>query len=330
MRNFFWIVFILSLLALPAGVYAQDSVDFQWNRWDVVIDVQPDSDTLAISETQEFALSDGTVRFGSRAWTDPVDVNDVFVVMGGDANPVQLSRADAGEEPGTYTVSQSGNETELRYYLPTPAQSGDTFVAQINYAAPVAVEGLVDWVVIPGDHAAPVQSSTVTINFPSGETPDPSLVRVAAGSGSVEQNGNSFTIQTPSPLASDQMLAIQVPFGANVGAAGEAPGEVEPAPDAGSEDDGNVVSGDTWTLILLGGIVLLVLLGGGGLLRRLTLPTPDPDRSTRNYNPFPAQPREGAIKPPPNERGFRRSTDQDRDLPQVDDRKDSGGSAGLG
>ncbi len=329
-RTLFGIILILSLLALPAIVQAQ-AIRFVWTRWDAILDVQPEGDTLAISETQEFAIREGTARFGSRTWTQPVDVRDVFVVMGGSSTPVQLARSGGGE-PGTYTVAQSGDDTELTYYLPRAASSGDTFVAQINYAAPIPVEGLVDWIVIPSEHGAPVESSTVTINFPPGEAPDRSLVRVAAGAGAVEQNGNSFTVRSQGPLAANEMLVIQIPFGADVGAAGEPVGNAEPAaPVAPAAPAGDGIGiGSTTVLALLCGVGLLVLLGGGGLLRNL-LPAllGSGLGTTRRYNPLGRSvPRSSGL--PSFGRGFRRSSNQSRNLPQVGRRKDGGGSAGLG
>ncbi len=347
MRKIVWIIAAVILLLGVSGVVQAQDISFRWNRWDVIIDVQADGQALAISEVQEFVILEGTVRFGERAWTDPVEVQNVFVVMGTGSNaPEQLTESDS-EEPGTYTVSQSGDETELRYYLPREAQGGEIFIAQINYTAPVTVEGLVDWQVIPDEHAAPIESSTVTINFAPDAVPAQGLVRVASGTGTVTQNGNSFVIQSQGAVPANEGFAVQAPFGEGVGTAGDpADGAVEPAGGAAQaprtepqDDSSGLKINNTCLLGVLCVVGLFLLLGGGRLLRGLGGLGPvigGGQGGTGGIGPFGGGTGGTTGRIPGGgtstgrSRGFRRSPTQGRSLPRIGRRKGGGGRAGLG
>lgn len=328
-RRVWLLTLVFALLLIPAAAQAQN-IDFKWKRWDSFIDVQPANNALSITETQEFVIFEGPVRFGSRTWTQPVEIQAVYIVVPEDTHsPTELTYADS-EEPGTYFVSQTDDETELKYYLPRAVNGGESFIAQINYTAPLATAGLVDWKVIPGEHAAPIDSSTVTINFPSGGAPGKELVRIASGSGDVEQNGNSFIIRSQGPIAENQIFAIQAPFGEGVGAAGAPAGGAppeNPAPrEAPQKPSGGIQISNTCLLGLVCGVMLLLLLGGGGLLRNL-VPTLTPGAGTPRY---PGAGNAPQPIPRSRSRGFTRSANQRRRLPGVGRRKDSGGSSGLG
>jgi hypothetical protein len=204
--------------------------------------------------------------------------------------------------------------------------SGETFVVQINYTAHVTTAGLVDWKVIPGEHAAPIDSSTVTIHFPEGTAPSQGLVRIVSGSGDVEQTGSGFVIHSKGSIPANEIFAIQAPFGEEVGAAGAPAGDAPPnnlAPRQQEPSSGFQLS-NTCVLGLVCGIMLVLLLGGGGLLRNL-VPTINPGTGRPLYPGEGDAP--GAI---PRSRGFMRSPNQRRRLPGIRGRKDSGGSSGLG
>ncbi|MCU0500092.1 MAG: hypothetical protein MUF87_22310 [Anaerolineae bacterium] len=343
---------LMTLLALwVTSLPTTAQIDFEWERWDVTITVQSETD-LAITEIQEFALYNGTVERGTRTWTQPVQIDSVFYVgQGGRAE--ELRQSNGGETPGTYTVSER-NETILTYYLPEASRSN--FVVQINYYATSPVEGVLDWIAIPGRHGAPVNNSTVTINFENGDTPDPGLVRITAGSGDIQVNGDQVVI-TADRLGSDDMFAIQLPFGltgGNTGGFNQAPDgrSVAPAPsNQGNDPLANFQMPGLGTICAIICIVgVLMLFGGGNLLRGLggglfgggrggglfggggSIPTP-----RGRGNPFGGlfgggNRRPGSFEPrdQPSERGFRRSSRQNRDVPSVRGKNDDGGSAGLG
>lgn len=345
LRPLMWLsVLLLVLLAMPFTVSAQGSPNIEWNRWDAQIAVQPNSDQLQIAETQEVRILNGSIRQGTRFWTNPVQVQAVYVVLNNGQNPTQLQASSNGQ-PGTYTVSQASDRTTLTYNLPTSQQAGNTFTVQINYTTTSPTSGMVDWKAVPAEHAFDVRSSTVRIRFPEGGVPDQSLVRISNGQGTVSVNGNEVVIQSSGPIAAQQPFAIQVPFGPGVGAAGNNNNPANP-----NNNPAGVPSGDNGTAIQLPGlgtilviicvVGFLLLVGGGSLLRALLggflgggvnrgggIFPPGPPNNYPGGGYFggdnePQQP--GGVN-----RGFRPSANQERNVGRVGNDKESGGGASF-
>ncbi len=349
MRSRLMLLLLAVLLLTPGLVFAQN-VSVQWNRWDDQITVQQDN-SLQIAETQEVQVLNGPVRQGSRYWTDPVQLQAVYLILGNN-QPQTLTQGN-GNQPGTYTLTQNGGQTTLTYYLTTPQNSGSTFTVQINYTATSPTSGMVDWNVIPSDHAFPIQSSTVRITFPNGQAPDSSLVRVAQGNGTATVNGNQVTIQSQGSIPPQQAFAIQIPYGAGVGAAGNTGntgntgGENNPGvvpPQQGNPGGVSTIQlpGCGTLLIILCIVGFILLVAGGGLLRGLLGGGLGSLLGRgRGYGPFGG----GSGGPfggggsgfggePPAEggqlnRGFRPSSNQDREIGNVRNDK-GGGGAGFG
>ncbi len=352
MRSRLAALLVVALLLTPALAFAQ-SINVEWNRWDAQITVQQNNQ-MQVAETQEVHVLDGTVKQGTRYWTDPVQIQNVYVILGNN-QPRALSQG-SNNQPGTYTLSQNGNQTTLTYYLDTPLTAGSTFVVQINYAAAIPSSGLVDWSIVPRDHAFNVRSSTVHIRFPNGQAPDPSLVRVSSGNGKASVNGNEVVIQSQGNIPPQQAFAIQVPFGAGVGAAGNSgnsgnvPPQNNPAnPGDNSNNPGAVPPADQpggtsfalpgcGTLLLIACVVgFLLLLGVGALLRGLLggggRVLGGPFGGGSNQGPFSGGGGFGGGQQGPFNnadqgglnRGFRPSSDQNRDLGNVGNDKDRGG-----
>ena len=337
-------ILLLAFALTPALAFAQ-SPSVQWNRWDAQITVPASGDQMQIAETQEVNVTGGTVSHGTRTWTNPVQVQNVYLIVGNDTTPQQLSPGN-GNQPNTYTVGDSNGGTSLTYTLPTPQGAGNTYVVQINYTATIPTTGLVDWKVVPANHAFPVLSSTVTMHFPNGQAPDPSLVRVSQGSGTATVNGNDVIIKSQGTIPANQSFGIQVPFGAGVGAAGQPNGSSDNSGNTSPANPINPATGtDTGTIQLPGiGTILLVicvvgvliLFGGGSLLRSL-LGGFLGGRNTYGggyNNPQQGGPFFGGDNQQQGggeiQRGFRPSSGgQDRQLPNIGNDKDSGGGASF-
>ncbi len=351
------ILLLMASLLFPQLIFAQ-SINAAWNRWDAQITVNSNSDQMQIAETQEIQVLNGTIHTGDRIWTHLVQVQSVYVNLSNDQTPRALAKGN-GTQPGTYAVSQASNDqTTLKYALSTPQNAGDTFVVQINYTATSPTTGMVDWVIVPGDHAFPVRSSTVRIHFPSGQAPDTSLARVSNGNGTAQISGNDLIIQSQGEIAAQQPFAIQVPYGAGVGAAGSNPNNnpntnpvgpdngvnpanPNPGPDQGTPGTSIQLPGLGTILMIVCGLGLLLLLGGGGLLRTLLGGflggalggrgssqggpfggTGQGPFNSGNQNPF-----QGSNS---SERGFRPSSNQDREIGNIGNDKDRGGGAHFG
>ena len=321
------------LLAAPITVSAQSNANVEWNRWDAQIAVPSNnSDQLQISETQEVHILDGSIRQGTRFWTSPVQVQAVYLVLNNDSSPVQLQQGSSSQ-PGTYNVSQSSGRTTLTYYLPTSQQAGNTFTVQINYTATSPTSGMVDWKVVPAEHAFNVRSSTVHIRFPDGSAPDPSLVRVSNGQGTASVNGSEVVIQSSGAIAAQQPFAIQVPFGPGVGAAGNSgnnnnpninpnnnTGNVPIQPNPGDSSQAIQLPGMGTILLILCVVGFLLLVGGG------TLGGPPINPGGGVFGGSNNAPQE----PGNLDRGFRSSSNQNRQVGSIGNDKDSGGGAGFG
>src|SRR5947209_1405962 len=121
MRTRIIALLVLALALTPALVSAQ-TAGVTFNRWDAQITARANSNQLQIAETQEVQVTAGTVSKGSRYWTDPVQIQSVYLVMSGSSNPQNLTQGN-GTQPGSYSISQSNNQTQLQYALPTPVNT---------------------------------------------------------------------------------------------------------------------------------------------------------------------------------------------------------------
>lgn len=272
----------LVLLFSVSAVAQAQSIAVEWLRWDAIITVADDGETITVNETQEIEVTNGTVRRGTRTWVDAVDVQGVFLVVNG--RPTALEAARSGEEEGTYRLTTAGDETVLTYYLLDPAGRGDSYVVQINYTTPVENAGILDMSIVPARRGFPVNSSTVTINLPDGTTPSEELVRILSGSADVTVQGSTVILQSDG-LDADQALQFQLPYGEGVGAAaGSGSGSSSGSSSASGSGSGSTSGGDTasgagssggtdavggidpiFIMIIIGiGVIILFGLGRGG------------------------------------------------------------------
>ncbi|MBZ0296333.1 MAG: hypothetical protein K8L99_27480, partial [Anaerolineae bacterium] len=227
---------LLGIFLTMVGGAAAQSPSVEWEAWNAQITAYANDSQIDVAETQVINVLDGSLSAGRRDYTQPVDIQTVYLVMNG-GQPRELM---PGSGPGTYQVSTSANDVVLEYELPTRAEAGDTFAVQINYVVDQPTPGLIDWFAVPGDHAAPVRSSTVTINFPDGGAPDPSLVRFTEGAGTVSTSGSSIVIQSQGAIQPNQAFGVQLPYGSGVGAPSNPSGSnnpAQPVPTGGTSTD---------------------------------------------------------------------------------------------
>lgn len=338
---------VLALLLVPGITYAQ-SPSVEWTRWDALINVG-NNNQLQIAETQEVKVTAGSVHHNKRVWTSTVQVQNVYII-GSDSTPQAVAQGN-GTSPNTYRVTQSGGQTVLDIELPGAAQTGNSFVEQINYTATSPTDGMVDWKIVPAEHDFPVRSSTARIRFPAGQAPDQSLVRASQGNANVSANGSEITVQSASQIPAGQSFAIQVPFGAGVGAAGNtgntgnvAPAPVSPFQPADGSSTQIQLPGLGTILLIVCGIGLLLLFGGGSLLRSLlgSFLGGGLGRSSGGgigSDPFGGSNsggggifgggQSGSEPPASSGRGFRASDNQDRSIGKVGNDKDSGGGSSF-
>jgi hypothetical protein len=313
---------------------AAQSPGVEWLNWDAVITTQANSTQLTIAETQTVQVTNGALQTGQRNYSQPVNIQSVYIAI----NNEQQQQLSQGNGVGNYQVSNSNGDMILEYQLPHSVSAGEQFAIQINYTTDSPTAGLIDWFIVPGGHAAPVDSSTVTINFPAGQAPDSSLVRIPQGLGTITTSGDSIIIQSQGAIPANQSFEIQLPYSASVSNAGNSndsnpnnPVAAQPAPTGTT----NSTSGGLSTLLVVVCIVgALVVFGAFTLARGLfsglggLLGGNRSAGSGSSNNP--SSPMGGGSSfgnPPAQGRGFRESPNQDREMPRVSRDKKSGGGA---
>ncbi|MHB8629294.1 MAG: DUF2207 domain-containing protein [Aggregatilineales bacterium] len=331
----------LLLAAVPSAFAQSPSID--WAAWNAQITASANSSQLAIAETQNIKVTGGTLHAGERDFSDAVTIQNVYIALNGQ-QPQQLSQGSGNSQ---YQVSNTNGQVVLNYTLPTPANAGDSFVVQINYTVNEAMAGVIDWNVVPGTHSVPIDSSSVTINFPDGQAPNPSLVRIVQGSGNVTTSGNSITVTAQGSIPANQSFEIQLPYGA---AASGGNNPVNPVPNNNPGFNNNPIANNgaqaqtgfnipIW-LICVGGCVLgviallLMLRGGTGLLGGLvggllggagsSLNRGGPINRGGGGGGF-----FGGSGGSPGGTGFRDSANQNREVPNVSNDKKSGGGGSF-
>ncbi len=335
----------LLLAVLPGLVNAQGAT-FEWAAWNAQITAHANSSQLDIVETQQVNVTGGTLHAGERDYSQPVNIQNVSVTVNG--QPQQLSQ---GTGAGQYQITTDANgNTVLNYNLPTPINAGSSFGVQIGYTTTEATAGVIDWAIVPGTHNVPINSSTATINFPDGQMPDPSLVRVVQGNGTATASGNSIVITAQGPIPANQPFEIQLPVNGAVNSGGNPlapvpnpnpnPAPVNPVP--ANPAPGLDLSSIPMSLICVGacilGVLLMVfiffggsrLLGGGtglpGALGGGGLGGGRFGGGSGGGGFFGGSGPAGGGSP---QRGFRDSPNQNREVPRINNDKQSGGGGGF-
>jgi len=316
-------------LALFSAVGAQ-SPSIEWKAWNAQITAHANNSQLEIAETQIINVTDGQLHSGERSYSQPVNIQSVYLATNG-GSPQQLSQ---GNGPGMYQVSNSNGEVVLDYQLPQTANAGDSFAVQINYTVNAATTGLIDWFAVPADHPFPVDSSTVTINFPEGGAPSADFARMPQGNGTVSASGNSITIQSQGAIPANQSFEVQLPYGSGVGQAGNTSSTgnttnpIQTVPTGTTGDSTGL--GSILPILCILGVVLLI--GGGrgllgGLLGGLGGSLLGGNRSGGIFGgSTPIQPNDPFSGNEPS-RGFRESPNQNREIPPIQSDKRGGGGA---
>ncbi len=314
-------IFLAILFAMLNVVGAQ-SPTIEWKAWNAQITAYSDSSQLSIAETQIIDVTDGQIHAGERDYSQPVDIQNVYLAFNG-GSPVELSE---GNGPGTYQLTNTSDGVLLDYQLPNTANAGDSFAVQINYTVASATSGLIDWFVVPLAHDFPVQSSTLTINFPDGQMPSTDFVRLSQGNAMVSTSGNSIIVQSQGVIPANQSFEVQLPYGAGVGepgTSGNTTNPVQTVPVGTSTDSSGGLGSILPILCVIGAVLLLggrSLLGGllGGLGGSLLGGRSGGSSRNPTSSPF------GGNSPT---RGFRDSPNQNREIPPVQGDKRSGGGA---
>lgn len=160
---------LVALLLAPAA--GAQSKQFFWERFDVDVEVLENGD-LIVTENQTINFSGAPFTFGYRAV--PVDRNgnndgiDSVEVIEGDL----VYQQNSSERPGTFTVRDSGGETEISWYF-EPALGSRRYTIRYRVRGGVRTEPSGDqlfWNAMPSGLGSTIAAGRVNITLPEGIT----------------------------------------------------------------------------------------------------------------------------------------------------------------
>lgn len=253
-----WLGLSLALLLalLGRGLAQAQEKTLYWQRYDVNLTVQPNSDIL-VEETQHIVFTSGTFTFGFAAI--PLDrverLTDLQVseIINGSERPYTPNTSG---QYGFTTNTNNGN-LEITWHFPPTRDSEHTYILRYRVVGGLRIypEGdQIWWKAIPPDHNFSIRDSRVTVTLP--QTFAKNQLTVASYGASA--NEPSYTdrgqvVFTAQNIPAGQELEVRVQFPHGV-VQGTAP--AWQAADDRQRQWGPVVG------VIFGALGLLVLLGG--------------------------------------------------------------------
>jgi uncharacterized membrane protein YgcG len=248
---------LLALLLVPGswGLAQAQEKSLYWQRWDVALDVQQNSD-MFVEEVQEIVFTSGTFRFGFRSI--PLDrverITDVqvFEVIDG------VERPYTPESTGEYgfTTSINDGELEINWYFPPTQDSPHTYI--IRYRVNGGLRFYDDrvqvwWKAIPPDHNFPVRDSQVTVALPIAYSQDQLMYASYGASATSYYDDQGQAIFEGQNIPADQELEVRVEFPSDA---------VQGAPPAWQESFDRKQSWGPVLSVIFGAVGLMLLFGG--------------------------------------------------------------------
>ncbi|MGQ9517868.1 MAG: DUF2207 family protein, partial [Anaerolineae bacterium] len=261
MKRSRWIGFmvaLLVLLALAAGIALAQEKDLYWDRFDVDITILPNGD-FQVVEFQKIVFIGGTFSQGYR--NIPLErverITNVEVWEGN--TPYTLSRSN---KPGTYEVLEEDNQLVVNWYFEPTSDTTRAWALRYTVQGGLRIyEGgdQLYWKAIYEDRSRPVREAMVTVHLPAPVTED-QLVVASYGSDAVWKLADPqtvvFTAAREIPAYSGLEVRVQFPHGLVTGE--------KPAWQAA--DDRRIEYQERWKPVVelfVGAFSLLMLVGGG-------------------------------------------------------------------
>jgi uncharacterized membrane protein YgcG len=257
MKRCVWLgLFFAFFLLLPGlnDAQAQEKTLY-WQRYDVNLDVQTNSDIL-VEETQQIVFTSGTFTFGFAAI--PLDRVEQITDL-------QLSEIINGSErpytpnsTGEYGFTTSVNEGDLviTWYFPPTSNSEHTYVLRYRVIGGLRIypEGdQIWWYAIPPDHNFPVRESRVTVTLPQTFPKDQLTVASYGAPADISYTDRGQVVFTAQDIPPDQELEVRVQFPHGV---------VQGSPPAWQAADDQQRQWGPVVGVIFGGLGLVILLGG--------------------------------------------------------------------
>jgi len=211
-----WFIVLGVFLGSWGAALAQDQSLF-WQRYDVNITVQPNSDIL-VEEIQQINFTSGSFHFGFAAIpTDRLErITDVSV-----AEVIQgAERAYTAGSTGTYgftTANNKGN-LEITWYFPPTRNSTHTYILRYRVVGGLRIYPAGDqlwWKAIAPDHNFPIGASRVTVTLPATFPQDQLQIASygAAATSSVNPRGQVIFDAQNIPASTELEVRVQFPHG---------------------------------------------------------------------------------------------------------------------
>ena len=257
MRRHVWLGLLLALFVILGSwslAQAQDKSLF-WQRWDVNIEVQQNSDML-IEEIQEITFTSGTFRFGFRSIPldrveDIVDVQVWEIVDGVERPYTPGSTSEYG-----FTTSINEGELEITWYFPPTSNSNHTYIIRYRVIGGLRFydeRAQVWWKAVPPDHNFPVRGSRVIVILPAAYPQDQLTVASYGAPATTYYNDQSQVVFEAQNIPADQELEVRVEF----------PGDaVQGSPPAWQAADDRRQTWGPVISVIFGALGLMVLFGG--------------------------------------------------------------------
>ena len=257
MRRHLWLGLTLALILIVGswGLAQAQEKSLYWQRWDVDIDVQENSDML-VDETQQIVFTSGTFRFGYRAI--PLD-------RVGEITDVQVSEIIDGVErpytPGStgeygFTTSVSDGELQITWYFPPTGNSTHAYIIRYRVVGGLRFyEGgdQVWWKAIAPDHNFPIRSSRVTITLPETIAQDQLIVASYGAEATTYYGDQGQVVFEAQDIPVDQEFEVRVEFPAGV---------VQGSPSAWQESFDRQQTLGPVLSVIFGALGLMLLFGG--------------------------------------------------------------------
>ena len=261
-KLFFWLGLGLLLLALAGSMdvtQAQEKTLY-WQRYDVDLVVQPNSDIL-VQETQQIVFTGGSFSFGFAAI--PLDrveqITDLQVseIIGGSERPYT---PNSDSDYGFTAYTNDEGDLEISWYFPSTRDSEHTYILRYRVVGGLRIYDGGDqiwWKAIAPDHNFPIQESRVTVTLPQTFPKDQLVVASYGTPANIAYGDRGEVIFTAENIPADEELEVRVQFPHGV---------VQGSPPAWQASDDRRRQWGPVVGLIFGALGAAILLGGPGLV----------------------------------------------------------------
>lgn len=216
MRKRLWLILwsVLLLSIARGGITLAQDKSLYWQRYDVNITVQPNSDML-VEEIQQIRFTSGVFRFGFASIpTDRVEaITDVSVSELTETGERAYQRGSSREYG--FVVSTTEDALEVTWYFPPTSNSAHTYILRYRVVGGLRFyEGgdQVWWKAIAPDHNFPIQSSRVSVSLPKAFGREELLSASYGAPAEISYTPTGQVVFSAQNIPADTELEVRVQF----------------------------------------------------------------------------------------------------------------------